>query len=178
MNRLLVAAASRAAAPSRSCISGTPSSSHFATRRCILATTRNFSDTDTNTSLDNSDNDDIKTGVVKHFNTKEAYGFIIPSWIDESKLQENDKIFIHRNDIRMAKLADGSSNNIYYPNLRRGDKVQFKLGPPDEGKKNGKGKFLDCILQIIVYICTLQCPFIFAHKMCILFFISTTIYLL
>lgn len=147
MNRLLITAASRAAAPSRSCcISNTSSSSYFATSRCVFAT-RNFSDTDTSTSTVDTD-DDIKTGVVKHFNTKEAYGFIIPSWIDESKLQENDKIFIHRNDIRRVQL-DGSSNNIYYPNLRRGDKVQFKLGPPDEGKKNGKGKREgNCILQI------------------------------
>ena len=148
MNRLLVAAASRATAPySRSCISSTSSYSSFATSRCVFATSRHFSDTtDTNTSLDsNTDNtadDDIKTGVVKHFNTKEAYGFIIPSWIDESKLTENDKIFIHRNDIRRVQLADGSSSKgLYYPNLRRGDKVQFKLGPPDEGKKMGKGNF-------------------------------------
>jgi len=152
MNRLLVTVATRATAPSRSCISSTSSSSYFATSRCIFAT-RRFSDSTTNTTDTSLDNDDIKTGVVKHFNTKEAYGFIIPSWIDESKLQENDKIFIHRNDIRRVQLEDGSSNNIYYPNLRRGDKVQFKLGPPDEGKKNGKGKFLDCILQIIVYMC-------------------------
>ena len=142
MNRLLITATSRAAAPPRSCISSNPASLSFATNRCVFAT-RHFSDsttdTDTSTSPDNTADDEIKTGVVKHFNTKEAYGFIIPSWIDESKLQENDKIFIHRNDIRRVQI-DGSSSSLYYPNLRRGDKVQFKLGPPDEGKKNGKGK--------------------------------------
>ena len=159
MNRLLITAASRAAAPSRSCIISTSSSSSFATSRCVFAT-RHFSDTDTSTSPDNTDNDDIKTGVVKHFNTKEAYGFIIPSWIDESNLQENDKIFIHRNDIRRVQLEDGSNiSGIYYPNLRRGDKVQFKLGPPDEGKKNGKGKrrekgIVYCKLQ---FMCTFHC---------------------
>ena len=175
MNRLLITAATRAAAPSRSCISSTSSYSSFATSRCVFATSRHFSDTtDTSTSTIDTDDDDIKTGVVKHFNTKEAYGFIIPSWIDESKLTENDKIFIHRNDIRRVELADGSSSRgLYYPNLRRGDKVQFKLGPPDEGKKMGKGNCLDYILQIKVYVCTFHCRYLanlyFAHKMCILF---------
>jgi len=181
MNRLLITAASRAAAPySRSCIISTSSSSYFATSRCIFAT-RRFSDTDTSTSPDNTDTDnDIKTGVVKHFNTKEAYGFIIPSWIDESKLQENDKIFIHRNDIRRVQLEDGSSNNIYYPNLRRGDKVQFKLGPPDEGKKNGKGKFFGLYIanySIYLYFSLpISCNlFFFSHKICTYFLHITTI---
>ena len=162
MNRLLVIAASRAAAPySRSCIISTSSSSSFATSRCVFAT-RHFSDTDTSTSPDNTDDDDIKTGVVKHFNTKEAYGFIIPSWIDESNLQENDKIFIHRNDIRRVQLEDGSnSSGIYYPNLRRGDKVQFKLGPPDEGKKNGKGKVFGLyIANYSIYLYHTYCRYL------------------
>ena len=92
-------------------------------------TARNFSDSATGSD------DHIKVGTVKNFNSKQHYGFILPDGMDENS---RDLIFVHKNDIKQHDLA----KDKFFPSLKNGQRVQFKVGPPDEGKKGGKGKKL------------------------------------
>jgi cold shock CspA family protein len=85
---------------------------------------RNFSDS-------SASDDDIKVGTVKFFYQKQHFGFIIPDGMDENS---EELIFVHKNDIKQPT----NTGERFFPSLQTGQRVQFKVGPPEEGKKGGK----------------------------------------
>ena len=124
MNRILRTTSRSAASAVR-----TPSHTNTSSMAARYLTARNFSDSATGSD------DHIKVGTVKNFNSKQHYGFILPDGMDENS---RDLIFVHKNDIKQHDLA----KDKFFPSLKNGQRVQFKVGPPDEGKKGGKGKKL------------------------------------
>eukprot|EP00986_Skeletonema_menzelii_P006438 scaffold2430_cov146-Skeletonema_menzelii.AAC.10 len=83
-----------------------------------------------------SDGDDeVKTGIIKYFSYKTQFGFILPDGVDKKTHDDNDLIFIHRNDIRAHENADGEK---FYPGLKRNQRVAFKVSPPDGNAKCAK----------------------------------------
>ena len=151
MNRLLMTTATA------SCSKATAASSFRLSNNTSLpslsfvlsSSARYFSDDISSTTDPSSavSDDDIKVGTVKYFGMREGYGFITPSWIDEKNATDDDMVFIHRSDIKRIEVE--GSDFRYSPNLQRGERVQFKLLPKDEGKPGlGKGK-----PQSFLYVC-------------------------
>ena len=152
MNRLLMTTATA------SCSKATAASSFRLSNNTSLpslsfvssTSARYFSDTSSTTDPSSAVSyDDIKVGTVKYFGMREGYGFITPSWIDEKNATDDDMVFIHRSDIKRIEVE--GSDFRYSPNLQRGERVQFKLLPKDEGKPGlGKGKPQSFFLYVCV----------------------------
>lgn len=127
MNRLFLTASKSAASPRRC--------SHAADTSLSVAhflTARRFSD-----SADAADDDvDIKVGTVQFFNGgKQGFGYILPDGVDRHNHDAKDVFFIHRTGIKSARREYGN-----FLGLTKGLRVQFKAGPPDEGKASGRGE--------------------------------------
>lgn len=149
MNRLILSATRAAIVPTPSLRSAAtnstalrPTSSFFTTSQSYTSSSRrSFSDSpSSDTSADDDDDDDeLKTGTVKFFNNRDGYGFIIPSWItNKNTMSDDDQMFIHRNDIIQREMEGGEGK--YFPILGKGQKVQFKVGVPNDGKNMKKGE--------------------------------------
>lgn len=134
MNRLLLTA-SRSVAPSLRINHGALSSS---TAQSFLSA-RQFSDSAAAADAGTTTNDSaekIQVGTVKTFSYTNQYGFIIPDGVDPNDHDKNkDLIFVHRKAIKTMEFEDGEK---FFPGLKRGQRVQYKVGPPDEGKLMAK----------------------------------------
>eukprot|EP00581_Thalassiosira_minuscula_P027737 CAMPEP_0183749802 /NCGR_PEP_ID=MMETSP0739-20130205/501_1 /TAXON_ID=385413 /ORGANISM="Thalassiosira miniscula, Strain CCMP1093" /LENGTH=211 /DNA_ID=CAMNT_0025985651 /DNA_START=19 /DNA_END=654 /DNA_ORIENTATION=- len=122
MNRLLIYASKSAASSLRT----NQIASSSATARFLAA--RHLSDA----TAGASDDAETKVGFVKYFSYQNKFGFIVPDGVDPTKHRNDEICFIHRNDI---KVMDDAADK-FYPGLRKGMRVQFKVGPPDEGKES------------------------------------------
>lgn len=129
MFRLLTAAASTASVslPVRCSIPAT-----------ILPTNalRLLSDATSAGSASINDNDTIKVGTVKNFGINGGFGFIIPDGVGKHAHDAKDLIFIHRNDIKAAEPKPGEAR--YFPTLKKGQRVQYKVGPAPDGAVAGR----------------------------------------
>lgn len=142
MNRLLMTTATACSKTTLAASSFRLNSTSLPSSFALSSSARYFSDisstTDPSSAVSDYD-DDIKVGTVKFFGIREGYGFITPSWIDEKNASDDDVVFVHRSDIKRIEVE--GTDFRYSPNLQRGDRVQFKLSPKDEGKPGlGKGE--------------------------------------
>lgn len=124
MNRLLITASKSATSSLRRGTSSTSAAVRF-------DTARHFSD-----SAATDDDTERKVGTVKTFQLKTQFGFIVPDGVDMLNHENKDLLFVHRTDIRTENL-EGEN---FFPALKRGQRVQFSVGPPDEGKESGRGE--------------------------------------
>lgn len=124
MNRVIAAASKRAAVSLRN---KHAAATYYPPARLFAA--RHFSDSAS------GDDAEIKVGSVIYYHPQKQFGFILPDGVDEANSQPEDRFFIHRDDIRKLTSEDGE---IFFPTLRKGQRVQFKPGPPDEGSPSAR----------------------------------------
>jgi cold shock CspA family protein len=126
MNRLLISASKSATSSLHRGTSSTSAAVRF-------VTARHFSDS---AAAATDDDTERKVGTVKTFQLKSQFGFIVPDGVDMLNHENKDLLFVHRTDIRTENF-DGET---FFPALKRGQRVQFNVGPPDEGKESGRGE--------------------------------------
>ncbi|KAL9190382.1 hypothetical protein ACHAXT_007593 [Thalassiosira profunda] len=123
MNRLLLLSASKIPAAASS-LRGSYSGASAAAR---LSAARRFSGA----------SGALTKGEVLSFDARNKFGFIVPDGVDKTDHENKDLFFVHRNDIKAVK-SDGDRESAFFPKLRRGQRVEFRAGPPNEGTEAGK----------------------------------------
>merc|ERR1719203_1277805 len=76
-------------------------------------TTRHFSVSSTPTNKD--DGAEIKSGFVKMFLHKQAFGFIVPDGVDKNNHKKSEIAFIHSKDIKRPSVV---REDLFLPRLR------------------------------------------------------------
>ncbi|KAL7467471.1 hypothetical protein ACHAXS_007720 [Conticribra weissflogii] len=95
-----------------------------------------------NAATSTDESSDLKTGVVKSFYSRKQFGIIREA--NPTNPDEPLEYFIHCNDILRYDTSSSSSSSSsdrevkYLPLLKIGQSVQFKVAPPDDGKKLSK----------------------------------------
>mmetsp|Transcript_31082 Transcript_31082/g.65028 ORF Transcript_31082/g.65028 Transcript_31082/m.65028 type:complete len:233 (+) Transcript_31082:56-754(+) len=109
----------------------------FSSTSTDAATPSPTSTTSDATSTDESSSD-LKTGIVKSFFFRKQFGIIREA--NPPNPDEPLEYFIHCNDILRYDTSSSSSDQEvkYVPLLKIGQSVEFKVAPPDDGKKLSK----------------------------------------
>jgi len=76
---------------------------------------------------------EIRVGTIKSFDYKKGFGFVVPDGVDQDHHDAAEIAFIHSSQILQHETPEADG---FHPVLRKGMRVQFKVGAPAKGTKS------------------------------------------